>query len=406
VRRARPLLTRSAALLAVLGFLLGPGVAAAQTARAPAPAASPGSAPTKPIAKPGGGKWRIGYYEGGQYPDYEVILKATIRGLVTLGWMEPLDLPRANNPEPGGFWRTLANGRSRYLEFVPDAYYAAGDFDAAKRPAVRAELIERLKTRRDLDLVIAMGTWAGQDLATAEHAVPTIVMSSSDPIASRIVRSADDSGFPHLHAKVEPDRYQRQLRLFHEIVPFKRLGLVHEDSVEGRTFGGVAAVEEVARERGFTVVTCHAAFSGVSRAQAEEAASACYEQVAKQADAVYVTVHRGVTARSLPRIVAALTAAKVPSFSMLGSVEVRKGILMSIAQADFSYVGHFHAETIARVFNGAKPGQLAQRWEDPAKIALNIRTAQQIGFNPPVDVLLAADEIYETIEAAEPAPTR
>jgi hypothetical protein len=48
-----------------------------------------------------------------------------------------------------------------------------------------------------------------------------------------------------------------------------------------------------------------------------------------------------------------IVEAKLPSFSMLGSTEVRHGALMSIAQADFSYVGLFHAETIARIFNGA-----------------------------------------------------
>ena len=34
-----------------------------------------------------GARWKIGYYEGGQYADYEVILKQTVRGLIKLGWM-------------------------------------------------------------------------------------------------------------------------------------------------------------------------------------------------------------------------------------------------------------------------------------------------------------------------------
>jgi ABC-type uncharacterized transport system substrate-binding protein len=68
---------------------------------------------------------------------------------------------------------------------------------------------------------------------------------------------------------------------------------------------------------------------------------------------------------------------------------------MSLAQADYSYVGLFYAETIARIFNGARPRQLNQVWIDPAKIALNLETARIIGFDPPVDILLAADEVYE-----------
>ncbi len=358
-----------------------------------------------PKTKPDGSRWRIGYYEGGQYPDYEVILKSTVRGLIALGWMEPLELPRTNNAQAGGFWSYLAaNAKSKFIEFVPDGYFAAGDFDAEQRKAARPRVIARLSQARDIDLVIAMGTWAGQDLATADHTVPTIVMSSSDPIGSKIVKSAEDSGFDHLHAKVEPKRYQRQTRLFHDIIDFKTLGIVYENSPEGRTFGGVAAIEEVAQERGFTIVPCFAAFNNIAQSEAASNVQRCYEQLASQVDATYVTVHRGVNATSLSTIVAALTKAKVPSFSMLGSSEVQRGILMSIAQADFSYIGRFHAETMARVFNGTKPRALSQIWEDPAKIAINIRTAKAIGFNPPVELMLAADEIYETIEAAPKTP--
>ena len=61
----------------------------------------------------------------------------------------------------------------------------------------------------------------------------------------------------------------------------------------------------------------------------------------------------------------------------------------------------FHAETIAKVFNGAAPGDLVQVFEDPPKIAINIAEAEKIGFNPSVDILSAADEIFNEIEVAE-----
>src|SRR5689334_11227987 len=75
-------------------------------------------------------RFRIGYYEGGQYADYEVILKQTVRGLIKLGWMEPLEISAENDPVPGGFWNYLSkNAKSQFIEFVPDGYYAAGNFD-------------------------------------------------------------------------------------------------------------------------------------------------------------------------------------------------------------------------------------------------------------------------------------
>jgi len=352
--------------------------------------------PTTPVTKPDGSPWRLGYMEGGQYPDYQMILKVILEGLQNRGWLE-VDLPE-EHMDHEQFWHWLGdNVQSDYLEFVKDAYYAPGDFEDELRSKVKAEVIERLASKQDIDLMLALGTWAGQDLANNEHSVPVVVASSSDPLGSGIVKSVEDSGFDHVHAKVEPERYERQLRLFHDIVPFQKLGVVYEDSPEGRTYAAMDAVEKVAGELGFEVVTCEAPFTNVSQEEVEQGVIDCYTKLAPQVDAAYITVHRGVNPETLPKLLAPLYDKKVPTFSMLGSSEVQQGALMSIAQAGFRYVGQFHADVIARILNGAKARSLNQRWQDPPKIALNIKVAEIIGYDPPVDILMAADEIYEDI---------
>ncbi|MEI2416354.1 ABC transporter substrate binding protein [Orrella sp. JC864] len=360
-------------------------------------AAAPRVFPVAPVRKPDGSPWQLGYLQGGDYTDYPVILAAIVRGLHTLGWIPDPSLPDPKTHTSRQIWDHLVrNVKSDFVRFVPDGYYTAGNFDASLRGPTREALSQRLAERRDIDLMIAMGTWAGQDMAApAMTPVPTIVASTSDPIASRIVASAEDSGRDHIHAKVEPDRYQGQVRLFHDIVPFKTLGVVYEDSAEGRTFGGVDAVEQMARALGFQVRACHAPFNNVTPEQARQSAQDCYARIAPQVDAVYITVHRGVTGQSLPAIVDSLVQARVPSFSMLGSDEVRQGVLMSMAQADYLPVGLFHAETIARIFHGASPRELSQIWISPAEIALNLKTAELIGFDPPIDILLSSDEVYD-----------
>ncbi|MBB4000445.1 ABC transporter substrate-binding protein [Aureimonas pseudogalii] len=386
-----------------LGILAGSSVDAASQAstgmhEAGSITAAPASVriwPSEPCLKPDGRKWRIGYYEGGQYKDYEVILKSTVRGLMAIGWIKPMDLPVGNNPEPGGFWRWLStNAVSDFVEFSSDAYYAAGNFDKERRPQVRTELLDRLKTRGDIDLVLAFGTWAGQDLSTDEVSTPVVVASTSDPIGSKIIRSETDSGHDHLTAKVEPQRYARQVELFSDIFHFKKLGLVYEDSPEGRSFAAVDDIERIAKDRGFEIVSCFAPFNNIAQEEAEAKLEACYAEIATRSDAVYLTVHRGLTGTSLPKSLAPLIEHDLPTFSMAGESEVRLGALMSVAQSDFIYVGRFHAETIARIFNGAKPRDLPQVWQAPAKIALNLQTAEEIGYDPSVDILLASDEIF------------
>ncbi|WP_440588389.1 ABC transporter substrate-binding protein [Bordetella genomosp. 11] len=350
--------------------------------------------PTTLKPRPDGRKWRVGYFESGDYSEYPRTLRVIVAGLQQLGWLTVPPIPEGLTGHQ--IWQFLAdNARSDVLEFVADAWWQPGNFDAGKRPAVRQSIQARIRERGDIDLIIAMGTLAGQDMATLGAPVPTVVASTSDAVGAHIVKSAEDSGLDNLHARVQPERYQRQVRLFHDIVPFKTLGLVYDDSPEGRTYAAVDAVEQVARERHFTVRACNARANGIPQEEATRNVLACYRDIAGKADAVYVTVHRGITPDSVSDVARILRDAKVPSFSMLGSEEVQKGILMSLAQADYSYVGLFYAETIARIFNGARPRQLNQIWMDPAKIALNLETARVIGFDPPVDILLAADEVYE-----------
>ncbi len=95
-----------------------------------------------------------------------------------------------------------------------------------------------------------------------------------------------------------------------------------------------------------------------------------------------------------------MNANKIPIFSQAGTDEVRRGVLLSIATPDFKLFGKFHAETIAKIFNGAKPRELNQVSEMPAKIAFNKAAARAADIRDDVYhlILKTADEVYEKIE--------
>ncbi|MCH1995532.1 hypothetical protein L7Q78_22330, partial [Achromobacter xylosoxidans] len=170
----------SLALLAPAASLAQAAAAAptAGPAAATPPAATPQVFPTKPVTRPDGRKWRIGYFESGDYSEYPRTLRVTVDGLQKLGWITVPAIPDGLNGRQ--MWEYLAdNVRSDTLEFVRDAWWQPGNFDAAQRPAVRESIKQRLEGRKDIDLIIAMGTWAGQDMAGLGAPVPTIVASTS-----------------------------------------------------------------------------------------------------------------------------------------------------------------------------------------------------------------------------------
>jgi ABC-type uncharacterized transport system substrate-binding protein len=358
--------------------------------------------PTKPTTNQGK-PWHIGYLEGGPYINYPLNLKALISAFAELGWIEPIEIPpQADENDTRKLWAWLSkNVKSHYLQFVADAYWS-NNWDDKLRMESRKTILSRLNHQKNINLMIAMGTKAGQDLATNEHSVPTVVLSTSNPIRSGIIKGIDDSGFDHVNARVDPTRYERQLRIFHSIFGFKKLGIVYEhDTQDGKTYAAIEDVKKVAKELNFEIVSCHAPFSNVSKKEAQQAVLECHKSIAPKIDAYYLTVHRGVSLQNMPDLLKPFYDRKIPTFSQVGSREVKRGVLLSIARANFKYIAMFHAETIARIFHGAKPRDLRQVFEDPPRIAINLKAAQIIGYDPSVDILGAADEIYETIENME-----
>ncbi|NDY55477.1 hypothetical protein G3N56_01795 [Desulfovibrio sulfodismutans] len=352
----------------------------------------------QPVHKNGEGKWRIGFYQGGEYNDYAPVTKALVGRLAELGWIKPsIGECLATARDSESVWTCLTRADSDYLEFVADAFWTAQWKDDL-RQARRADFMNRATTRRDLDLVLALGTWAGQDLATDEHDIPVLVCSTSNALFSGIVQSAEDSGHDHVHARVDPTRYARQVRLFHRIVGFKRLGVVYENSREGISYAGMDQIGPVARELGFELVTCEAPFSGVTQAEAEGAVLACHEELAAKVDAVYLTIHRGLNMKSIGRLLEPLFARNIPTFAMGTLYEVNAGAMMSMAQPDFRYAGDFYAETMARILRGERPRDISQILLDPQDVRVNIAVAKRIGFHLPVDIISDAQETLSVIE--------
>ena len=345
-----------------------------------------------------GKKWRIAYYEGGPHDNYYYYFVATINGLIDLGWIEPIVIPEQTGNDTKQLWEWLSNNiKSNYIEFVENAYYGA-NWDNVLREKLKNNVFVRINKDKDINLILAMGSWAGKDLANNKHSVPTLVMSSSDPVNSGIIKSNDDSGYDHIHARVDPLRYERQIRLFHEIIGFQNLGVAYEDSVYGRSYAAIDLIEKVGAERDFHITPCFTQSDIPDQKLAGESVIKCFRELTKKVDAIYVTVQGGVNPETIPELVKITNENRIPTFSQAGSNGVKYGFLMSISRASFKPVGLFHAATIAQIFNGAKPRQLNQLFEESPNIAINLKTAEIVGIYLYADVLAAADEIYNRID--------
>jgi len=339
--------------------------------------------------------WQLAYYEGGYHKNYYDYLVATVEGLVNLGWIEPIEIPKIENTKR--LWGWLANNvKSEHLKFIENNYFSA-KWDQNLRIKLRQEVIQKVNQPNKIDLIFAMGTWAGEDLANNKHRTPTFVISSSDPVKTGIIQSAEKSGYKHVFARVSPQRYEKQIRLFHDLVKFKKLGIAYENTKNGEAYAALESVTKIAKEKKFELVSCHTKSDIPDGTLATSSVLSCVHTLVNEVDALYITVQNGVNNHSIPKIVQIANTKQVATLSQQGIDEVKYGMLMSVSPVGFETTGQFIANALIEVFNGANPGDLKQIYDVENSVAINLETADKIGTYIYAEWLAVADVIYKKI---------
>ena len=135
------------------------------------------------------------------------------------------------------------------MNFSRELYF---DLEWDTETAKSAEFARLVSKNSGVDLIIALGTGPGQVFAELGNLeIPVVADSISDPLGSGIISSYEDSGRDNLTVRVDPDRYKRQIRMFYDVVGFERLGIIYEDTAEGKSYGAVNDIEIIAQEKGF-----------------------------------------------------------------------------------------------------------------------------------------------------------
>ncbi len=347
-------------------------------------------------------KWRVIYVEGGPYSEFQQTLRATTQSLAQLGAIRKGDVPipkKTHDSRPMWDW-LCKHAEGDQMEFLQDGYYSA-NWSKELRAQNKAAILERIRTRKDVDMILAFGTWAGIDMATDEHQVPVMSIAVTDAVKADIVKSIEDSGRDHVHALVDPGRYQRQLTIFHNVFHFKRLGVPYEDTPEGRSHCAFDEIEQSARQLGITVVPCATQLNVPDKDTSFRNLKKCLETLSTSSDAIYLTMSSAMQWHRMKELLEPLIDAGIPSFSQLGSKETRLGVLMSISQNDFKHEGMAAAKAIVKVIGGVKPRNISQIFTGPLGMAINLKMAMLIGWDPPLEVLTAVDSIYQDLANAQ-----
>lgn len=141
----------------------------------------------------------------------------------------------------------------------------------------------------EIDLVIATGTWAGEDLVNNSHSTPTLVLSAFNFEKTGIIKSLEDSGFDYVHVMLDPTFTERQLRMFHRVTGFQKLGVAYENTEEGLRYSFKEVIDHVAADRGFAVSHCAVLDTTEDKEKSRASCLSYSQELAANSDAIFIT---------------------------------------------------------------------------------------------------------------------
>lgn len=315
-------------------------------------------------------------------------------GPVTVGFL--LDGPWDRNAE----LTSLVQGEIRGLtegeldvRFPADATKVADWTGAGVRQAA-----EELLADPGVDLVIALGTLSTHVFCCyGELPKPVVAPLVLDAELQGFPRSGAGSGVRNLVYVTFPASFPHDLAALRHVVPVHHLAVLASapllDSVPVLRTDD-AALEEV---------------TGVRLSRVELAApatdadvDAALARIPADADAVYLAPLRHLSEEQLDRLVAGLAERRLPSFSVLGESEVRRGVLVGLTPETFFHrLARRIALNVQRILLGEEPGEIPVAFPRRDKLVINMRTARRIGLSPRWEVLLEAELLHPLPETAE-----
>lgn len=307
------------------------------------------------------------YFEAGPYWEFTLLQKEIIKALGQRGVADRIILPDNLRISPG--------------------------WDASES-VYRAEA-RKLMQNPDIDVIISMGTEATKALLAENNGkTPIMSVDVADPAGAGIVDRVTGKGAPNLTIRYIKDKWFKVFALFHEALPFLRLGIMYHDSPEGLSYSNVREAREVARERGFTLVE----YPFLDKAESMEACARGVDKLLNAGvDAFYISALNCFdwTQANPQAIFDTLNAHRIKTFARDGSVHVRRGALMGLSTLDYAPLGKFYADHIAARLGLLPPNTQLEAAAYTPKIALNLVTAQKMGMDLPMLLLISADELFD-----------
>ncbi|MEL6342704.1 MAG: TolC family protein [Myxococcota bacterium] len=250
--------------------------------------------------------------------------------------------------------------------------------------------LDDLLADRDVDLVLAMGLSASWEASHRDRLQkPVFAPLVVAPRLLGIPRTEQGtSGKTNFHYLSSPDTFIRDIDAFATVTAFDSLAVLVEEEL-------VALLEEsVPEPEGFDLTIVPVASD----------AQSALENLPADVDAVYLTPLFTFSATQRAALSDALLQRGLPSFSMVGMVDVEQGIMGAVASdAPQTRLARLTGLNVQRALLGERLSDLPVHYNTRGLLTLNASTLQTLQISPPWSILIEAEIVGLDVEMA-PVP--
>jgi outer membrane protein len=255
-------------------------------------------------------------------------------------------------------------------------------------------LNSQLLVDREVDLVIGFGVFTSQDLCSRSSLPkPVIAPVVVDPVRQHLPLQSGTSGMANLNYIVFPQTFLRDYALLRELVPFKKLAFLTSQ----RYHEGIPSTRppdaEISKLIGTDFVTI----------RFDERAELALAAIPPDVDAVYLDIIP-LPSREFDKLIEGLIERRLPSFSMLGESEVRRGVMAAANPDVFPRLIRRIALNVNRIVLGENAGTLPVSFPAGKRLFINLKTAFAVGVSPKWNSILEAELIQLDSSAIAGAP--
>ncbi len=200
------------------------------------------------------------------------------------------------------------------------------------------------------------------------------------------------------------DHKVRLLELAQAMFQFKRIGLIYEDTENGRLAAGYSIVKQMTEQSGVKLVGCDIPFSALSKNEIERELIACYGKLSLNADAFFISNHAGINQTLVGRLNSSMTFFKVPAIFIGEQIDLTGVDIVLNQRTDVDPQGRGNMEVYRDLVHNVKVHELASHLVGMPEISINLSSLQYQGFSDAPFLDLAPATFLDSVDDHIPTP--